>query len=198
MAAGGELTIFQDAALYLAAAVVAVPIFKRLKLGSVLGYLAAGAIIGPHVFAIVGNAESVLAFSEFGVVLLLFLIGLELKPARLWALKADIFGLGTAQVCLTAFLIGVFGVMVVGLSWQTAVLIGLGLSLSSTAFALQLMQERKELNTQYGTRAFSILLLQDLAIAPILALSPLLALSEVDAQRLLVQSLELTLTTQEQ
>ncbi len=176
MAAGGDVTIFQDAALYLAAAVVAVPIFKRLKLGSVLGYLAAGAIIGPHVFAIVGNAESVLAFSEFGVVLLLFLIGLELKPARLWALKADIFGLGTAQVCVTAFLIGVFGVMVVGLSWQTAVLIGLGLSLSSTAFALQLMQERKELNTQYGTRAFSILLLQDLAIAPILALSPLLAL----------------------
>lgn len=176
MAAGGELGFLEDAAIYLTAAVVAVPIFKRLKLGSVLGYLAAGSIIGPYALGAVGDAESVFAFAEFGVVLLLFLIGLELKPARLWALRADIFGLGTAQVLVTAAAVAVFGIFALGAVWQAAVLVGMALALSSTAFALQLMQERGEFTTPHGTRAFSILLLQDIMIVPILALAPLLTL----------------------
>ena len=176
MAAGGDVTFLEDAALYLSAAVIAVPLFKRLKLGSVLGYLAAGAVIGPHVLGAVGDTENVFAFAEFGVVLLLFLIGLELKPSRLWALRGDIFGLGSIQVFLTAAAVATFGVYALGASWQVCVLVGMGLALSSTAFGLQLMQERGELNTAYGTRAFSILLLQDLMIAPILALAPLMAL----------------------
>lgn len=176
MAAGGDVGYLQDAALYLTAAVVAVPIFKRLKLGSVLGYLAAGALIGPHVLGLVGDTDSVYAFAEFGVVLLLFIIGLELKPSRLWALRADIFGLGTAQVFLSAGCVAAFGIVALEATWQAAVLVGMGLALSSTAFALQLMQERGEFTTAHGTRAFSILLLQDIMIAPILALAPLLAI----------------------
>ncbi len=181
MAAGGDVGYLQDAALFLGAAVVAVPIFKRLKLGSVLGYLGAGAIIGPHVLGLVGDTESVYAFSEFGVVLLLFIIGLELKPSRLWALRADIFGLGTSQVFITAAVVAAFGVFALGATWQAAVLVGMGLSLSSTAFALQLMQESGDFTTPYGTRAFSVLLLQDIMIAPILALAPLLAIGAAAA-----------------
>ncbi len=162
--------------MYLTAAVIAVPIFKRLRLGSVLGYLAAGAVMGPHFLGMVGDADSVLHFAEFGVVLLLFVIGLELKPARLWALRADIFGLGLAQVLVSAVLCAAFGLLIFGASWQASVLVGLSLALSSTAFALQLMQEHQELNTPFGTRAFSILLFQDLMIVPILALAPLLTL----------------------
>lgn len=181
MAAGGDVGYLQDAALYLGAAVVAVPLFKRLKLGSVLGYLAAGAIIGPHVLGLVADTNSVLTFAEFGVVLLLFIIGLELKPSRLWALRADIFGLGTSQVFLTAAVVAIFGVAALGATWQAAVLVGMGLALSSTAFALQLMQESGEFTTPHGTRAFSILLLQDIMIAPILALAPLLAIGAASA-----------------
>jgi monovalent cation:proton antiporter-2 (CPA2) family protein len=176
MAGGGEVGYLEDAALYLTAAVVAVPIFKRLKLGSVLGYLAAGALIGPHVLGLVSDTDSVYAFAEFGVVLLLFIIGLELKPSRLWALRADIFGLGTAQVFITAGVVAGFAIVALGATWQAAVLVGMGLALSSTAFALQLMQESGEFATPHGTRAFSILLLQDIMIAPILALAPLLAI----------------------
>lgn len=181
MAAGGDVGYLQDAALYLTAAVVAVPIFKRLKLGSVLGYLAAGAIIGPHILGLVSDTNSVLTFAEFGVVLLLFIIGMELKPSRLWALRADIFGLGTAQVFLTAGCVAAFGIVAMDASWQVSVLVGMGLALSSTAFALQLMQERGEFTTAHGTRAFSILLLQDIMIAPILALAPLLAIGAAAA-----------------
>jgi len=167
-----------EAATFLAAAVVAVPVFQRLGLGSVLGYLAAGVAIGPFGLALIADPDSILRLSEFGVVLLLFLIGLELKPARLWSLRGDIFALGLAQLLLTGGLLAAAG-LAFGLSAPVAVVAGLALALSSTAFALQILDERGERNTAMGTRAFSILLLQDLAIVPLLALVGLLAAGPV-------------------
>ncbi len=165
-------------AIYLGAAVVAVPIFKRLGLGSVLGYLAAGTVIGPFGLGLIADAESVLHFAEFGVVLLLFIVGLELKPSRLWVMRRDIFGLGLCQVITTGLVLT--GIALgLGLPSNAALVAGFGLALSSTAFALQLMEEKGTLNTPYGNTTFSILLFQDLAIVPLLAmvafLSPLQA-----------------------
>ncbi|MBF5046409.1 glutathione-regulated potassium-efflux system protein KefB [Aggregicoccus sp. 17bor-14] len=164
----------QQALIFLAATVVSVPLFKRLGLGSVLGYLAAGAVIGPWGLRLIGEVEAVMHISEFGVVLLLFLIGLELQPSRLWELRRGVFGLGGAQVLLSALLLGAVG-MALGLSWRPALVAGLGLSLSSTAFALQLLAEKNELTQDHGRAAFGILLFQDLAVIPILALLPFLA-----------------------
>lgn len=159
-----------DAATYLGAAVIAVPLFKRLKLGSVIGYLAAGAVIGPHGIGLIEEAQSALSFAEFGVVLLLFVIGLELQPARLWRLRTEIFGLGLLQVAITtAILAAIIG----GMGWtsvNSAIAIACALALSSTAFAIQILRERGDLTKPYGDRAFSILLFQDLAIVPLLAL----------------------------
>jgi glutathione-regulated potassium-efflux system protein KefB len=163
----------QQALVFLTAAVLFVPLFKRLGLGSVLGYLVAGALIGPSGLALIGDVEAVLHFSEFGVVLLLFLIGLELQPARLWALRRGVFGLGGLQVLASALLLGGAGLLL-GLSGKAALVAGLGLSLSSTAFALQLLAEKNELATDHGRAAFGILLFQDLAVIPLLALLPLL------------------------
>ncbi|MCR9218782.1 MAG: monovalent cation:proton antiporter-2 (CPA2) family protein [Alphaproteobacteria bacterium] len=174
-AEGAGVELVQNAAVFLGAAVVAVPIFQRLKLGSILGYLAAGAVLGPAGLAVIDNAENVLNFAEFGVVLLLFVIGLELKPSRLWSLKRDIFGLGMLQVMITGVLLAAIGVHGLGWSWNAALAGGFAVALSSTAFGVQLLRERGDLNTPYGTRAFSILLFQDLAIVPLLALVPLLA-----------------------
>ena len=159
-----------DAAIYLGAAVVAVPLFKRLKLGSVIGYLAAGALIGPHGVGLIEEAQSALSFAEFGVVLLLFVIGLELQPARLWRLRTEIFGLGLLQVSITTF---VLAAIIGGMGWtsiNSAIAIASALALSSTAFAVQILRERGDLTKPYGDRAFSILLFQDLAIVPLLAL----------------------------
>lgn len=164
-----------DAAVYLGAAVVAVPVFKRLKLGSVVGYLAAGALIGPNALRLVDNAESALQFAEFGVVLLLFVIGLELQPSRLWRLRTDIFGLGLIQVVLTAVVIAAALAASGWLNWQASVAAGGALALSSTAFAVQILRERGDLTRPYGDRAFSILLFQDLAIVPMLALVAVLS-----------------------
>ena len=163
-----------DATIYLGAAVLTVPLFKRLRLGSVLGYLAAGAVIGPSLLGIVSDPESVLHFAEFGVVLLLFVIGLELKPQRLWAMRREIFGLGLAQVVITGAALAGIG-LAVGLPLGAALVAGYALALSSTAFALQILDERGALNSRYGNLSFSILLLQDLAIVPLLALIPILA-----------------------
>ena len=159
--------------IYLAAAVIAVPLSKAIGLGSILGYLAAGIVIGPWGFGLVTNVEDILHFAEFGVVLMLFLIGLELDPKRLWSLRGPIFGWGSAQVLGCAALL--FGVGVAaGAPWRTALVAALGLALSSTAIALQVMGERNLLPTSSGRAGFSILLFQDVAAIPILALLPLL------------------------
>ena len=168
------MSILAESAIYLAAAVIAVPLFSRLGFGSVLGYLAAGAAIGPWGLRLVGDVDGILHFSEFGVVLLLFVIGLELQPARLWTMRHGVFGLGGIQVAATAAVIAGVGGLA-GLDWRTALTIGLGLSLSSTAFALQMLAEKRQLTTRHGRTAFSILLFQDLAAIPMIALVPLLA-----------------------
>lgn len=163
----------REALLFLAVVVVAVPLFKRLGLGSVLGYLVAGALIGPHGLRLIRDVEEVGHLAELGVVLLLFLIGLELQPRRLWELRTRVFGVGGAQVALSGAALAL-GALALGLSWQAALVAGLGLSLSSTAYALQLLGERNELATPCGQAAFGILLFQDLVVIPLLAVLPLL------------------------
>ncbi len=166
--------LFQ-AFIYLLAAVISVPIAKRLGLGSVLGYLFAGIIIGPFVFRFVGmESESILHFAEFGVVMMLFLIGLELRPELLWRLRGPILGLGGLQVGVTTaaiFLIGYF----FGFTWKISLAIGLTLALSSTAIVLQTLNEKGLIKTEAGQSSFSVLLFQDIAVIPILAILPLLA-----------------------
>jgi CPA2 family monovalent cation:H+ antiporter-2 len=161
--------IFTETLLLLGGAVVTAPIFKKLGLGTVLGYLAAGVIIGPVLHGI-GDGESVLGVAELGVVFLLFIIGLELKPSRLWLMRRDIFGLGTAQVVLTGLLLTAIAYVGGIASWRGSIVAGFGLALSSTAFAMQILEADGDVNTRYGQRSFSMLLLQDLAIVPLLAL----------------------------
>ncbi len=170
-----------QSAVFLAAAVVAVPIFKRLGLGSVLGYLAAGAAIGPSGLALIDEVEDTLHVAEFGVVLLLFLIGLELQPRRLWQLRAAVFGSGGAQVLGTTLVIAPIA-WLLGLPPIAAVVVGFALSLSSTAFVLQVLGERRELTAPHGRAAFGILLFQDLAAIPALAAIPLLTTSGAGAE----------------
>ncbi len=159
--------------IYLGAAVIAVPLSKYLGLGSIIGYLAAGIAIGPWGIGLVSNVEDILHFADFGVELMLFLVGLELEPRRLWELRRPIFGWGSAQVLGCAALL--FGVGVVaGMRWQVSLVAALGLALSSTAIALQVMGERNLMPTRSGQSGFSILLFQDVAAIPILALLPLL------------------------
>jgi glutathione-regulated potassium-efflux system ancillary protein KefC len=166
--------------IYLSAAVVAVPLSKALGLGSIIGYLIAGVAIGPWGIGLVSNVQDVLHFAEFGVVLMLFLVGLELEPKRLWALRQPIFGWGSAQVLLcTVALAGL--AVVLGVPWRVALVAALGLALSSTAIALQVMGERGMLRTSSGQSAFSILLFQDVAAIPILALVPLLGVAAATA-----------------
>lgn len=168
-AADGGDPFLTTAVVFLGAAVVAVPLFRRLGMGSVLGYLAAGALIGPFGLALIRDTGTVMHAAEFGVVLLLFVIGLELKPARLWRLRADIFGLGLLQVTLTWALLG-GALRVFGLPIEAAVVAGAALALSSTAFGVQILREKRELTLPHGDRAFSVLLFQDLAVVPLLAL----------------------------
>lgn len=171
------MALLQDTVLFLGSAVVAVPLAKRLGFGAVLGYLAAGIAIGPSVLAMVSDVDAILHFGEIGVVFLLFIIGLELHPSRLWSLRRPIFGLGLSQVMMSAALIAAAGILF-GLAMETAIVVGLVLALSSTAFAIQLLAERNTLKTQHGRAAFSILLFQDLAVIPLLAILPWLALSD--------------------
>jgi glutathione-regulated potassium-efflux system ancillary protein KefC len=162
-----------NAFIYLAAAVVAVPITKRLGFGAVLGYLLAGVVIGPWGIGLIREAEDILHFAEFGVVLLLFAIGLELNPRRLWEMRKPILGLGGAQVVISAVLLAGIGMMF-GLTISVAVVAAMGLSLSSTAMALQLLTEKNLLPTPAGHSGFSVLLFQDIAVIPMLAVIPLL------------------------
>jgi monovalent cation:proton antiporter-2 (CPA2) family protein len=167
------ITLTQTAIL-LAAAVVAVSLFRFARLSSILGYLAAGLVIGPWGLNLIGNVDRIMQVAEFGIVLLLFIIGLELQPTRLWVMRRIVFGLGAAQVALCTLLLG-------GIAWAlgqglgAAAVIGFGLSLSSTPLVLQVLAERRELQTQHGRAAFGILLFQDLAVLPALAVLPLLA-----------------------
>ena len=168
------MVLLEHAAIFLATAVVVVPLFRRLKLGAVLGYLAAGALIGPWGLGLIGDAQATLSFAELGVVLLLFLVGLELEPSRLWALRQPVFGLGGAQVVVTG--VALAGIVhLLDFSWPTALIIGFGLAMSSTAIVLAWLGERGELSSPSGRRAFAILLFQDLAVIPLIALLPLLA-----------------------
>jgi glutathione-regulated potassium-efflux system ancillary protein KefC len=162
-----------EATACLIAAIVLVPLFKMLRLGSVLGYLAAGVVLGPSVLHVVHDAHHTLHIAEFGVVLLLFLIGLELQPSRLWSMRSDVFGWGGLQVSLTTALLAGAG-WAAGLSWVAALVVGFGLSLSSTAFAIQVLREKNEMALPHGQKAFGILLFQDVAAIPALALIPLL------------------------
>jgi monovalent cation:proton antiporter-2 (CPA2) family protein len=172
---------FAQAFVYLLAAIIAVPLAKRLGLGSALGYILAGIIIGPYLLGFVGDeGQDVMHFAEFGVVLMLFLVGLELEPSVLWRMRVPILGMGGSQVLVTAGVVAAIA-YAFGLEWQTALAIGLILSLSSTAIVLQTLKEKGWMNTEPGRGGFSVLLFQDVAVIPILAILPFLALPEMEA-----------------
>ena len=172
--------MIEQTIIFLIAAVIAVPLFKKLGLGAVLGYLAAGIAIGPWGLDLAHDVDEVLHLAELGVVLLLFIIGLELQPSRLWALRRSVFGLGAAQLVITGAVLAAVSI-VFRLPWASGVLIGLILALSSTAFALQTLAESNELVTRYGRMAFAVLLFQDLAVVPLLAIVPLLGGDAMEA-----------------
>ena len=168
-----QQSLLAQAFVYLLAAVLVVPVTRRLGFGAVLGYLAAGVAIGPWGLGLIRNAEDILHFAEFGVVLLLFVIGLELEPRRLWAMRKPIFGLGAAQVVVSTALLGGIG-LALGLTLPVALVAAMGLSLSSTAMALQLLTEKNLLPTPAGHSGFSVLLFQDIVVIPMLAVIPFL------------------------
>lgn len=175
-----EDSLLQTAVIFLFAAVLAVPLAKRLQLGAVIGYLLAGVAIGPQALGLIRDTESVAHISELGVVLLLFIIGLELSPKRLWLMRKSVFGVGSAQVLLTGAAIGGIALFGFAQSLPAALVLGLGLALSSTALGLQSLAESKQLNAPHGRLAFAILLFQDIAAIPLIALVPLLAASGPD------------------
>ena len=161
------------ALVFLLAAVIAVPVFKRFGLGAVLAYLVAGVVLGPDGLALVRDADRILNAAEIGVVMMLFVIGLELSPSRLRVMRKPVFGAGGLQVLLSALLLGGIALLFEH-HWKTALVVGLGLALSSTAVSLQLLSERKELTSEHGRLGFAILLFQDLVAIPLLAAIPLL------------------------
>ncbi|MBF8744014.1 monovalent cation:proton antiporter-2 (CPA2) family protein [Pseudomonas putida] len=175
-----EGSLLQTAVIFLVAAVLAVPLAKRLQLGAVIGYLLAGVAIGPQALGLIRDTESVAHISELGVVLLLFIIGLELSPKRLWLMRKSVFGVGSAQVLLTGAVIGAIALFGFAQSLPAALVLGLGLALSSTALGLQSLAEGKQLNAPHGRLAFAILLFQDIAAIPLIALVPLLAANGPD------------------
>jgi Kef-type K+ transport system membrane component KefB len=168
-----EQSFFFQAVIYLSAAVISVPIAKRMGLGSVLGYLLAGIIIGPYLLSLVGSeGTDVMQFAEFGVIMMLFLIGLELKPSLLWKMRRSIFGMGGLQLVLTTLIIGGIALLF-RLNIPQSLTIGLILTLSSTAIVLQSLSEKGLLKGEAGQSSFSVLLFQDIAVIPILAILPL-------------------------
>jgi len=168
--------LLQESVIYLLAAIIMVTASRRLGFGSVLGYLAAGILIGPFGIALIRDPEHILHFAELGVVFLLFIVGLELQPSRLWVLRKMVFGLGSAQVVLSSTLIAIIA-WALGLATTPAIVVGFILALSSTAFVLQMLAEKNELTTSHGRAAFSILLFQDLAVIPLIAILPTLGTS---------------------
>jgi CPA2 family monovalent cation:H+ antiporter-2 len=176
-------SFFFQAMIYLAAAVIMVPLAKKSGLGSVLGYLMAGILIGPALLAFVGNeGEDIMHFAEFGVVMMLFIIGLELEPERLWKLRKSIVGLGGLQVLLSAIIIAVLANLLFHISWPESLALGMILSLSSTAIILQTLNEKGLMNSPAGQSSFSVLLFQDISVIPMLALFPLLGTHKSAAQ----------------
>ena len=167
-------SILIDVLIFLLAAVVIVPVFHRLKTSAILGYLAAGMIIGPHGFSLIGDTESARTLAEFGVVFLLFMIGLELSLERLFNMRKYVFGLGLMQVLVTGAVIATIAIAL-GIETKAAVIIAGALALSSTAFVLQLLIDRGERATNFGYATFAILLLQDLAVVPLLIMVTTLA-----------------------
>src|SRR3984885_12173350 len=158
----------------LAAATIAVPLTRRAGFGSVLGYLLAGIAIGPAGLGLITDVDAIASIASLGVVMLLFLIGLEVRPQRLWIMRRAVFGLGTAQVAITGAVLAALAYFV-GVAWQGAIVLGAGLAMSSTAIVLPMLAERNLLNTRAGRDAFAVLLFQDLAFIPLVALVPLLA-----------------------
>ena len=171
-----DIHLLLNVFVFLLAGCVVVPLAQRFRLGSVLGYLIAGIIIGPFVLGLIGEAEKVMHFAEFGVIMMMFLIGMELEPAILWRLRKQIVGLGGLQVALTALALMVTGVLL-GHSWQASLAVGMALALSSTALVMQMLREKNLTHTQVGETSFAILLFQDIAVIPILIIIPLLASS---------------------
>ncbi len=168
-----------DIAILLAAAVIAIPIFRALKLGVVPGFLVAGVLVGPSGLALIDNVTEIGQLAELGVALLLFVIGIELKPSRLWRMRRLVFGLGTLQVAITGSLIAVGAYFLLDTTGPAAIVIGPALALSSTAFVIQLLAEQKSLYSEYGRASLAVLLLQDVAVVPLLALVPLLAMPQM-------------------
>ena len=164
-----------DIVILLIAAVVIVPLFQLARLGAVPGFLVAGVVVGPSGLAAIDNVSEIRYLAEIGVVLLLFVIGIELKPSRLWLMRRQVFGLGSAQVLFTGAVLGAAALLIFAMPPSTAILAGPALALSSTAFVLQILASQKLLTTQYGRSSIAVLLLQDLAVVPLLALIPLLA-----------------------
>jgi glutathione-regulated potassium-efflux system protein KefB len=185
----GEFGFLALALVLLVAAVASVPIARRLGLSAIVAYLVAGIIIGPYGLAVFGTPESIIPVAELGVVMLLFLIGLELEPGRLIAMRRDIFGLGAAQLTLTAIAIGGIAYATGLIGWRGAIVAGLALAMSATAIALQILEERGQLQQDYGQRAFAILLFQDLAVVPLLAALPLLGQGSENAPASLADGL---------
>jgi monovalent cation:proton antiporter-2 (CPA2) family protein len=169
-AAEATSALLESGAIMLGTALVFVTLFRKLKLGATLGYIVGGALIGPHLLGLVGDPEDLASISEIGIALLLFIVGLELQPRRLWRLRRDIFGLGLAQVVLCGLALSLFIHLALGVSPEAALAIGLALGLSSTAQVLPMLRADHELNTPQGERAFSILLFQDLAIVPMITI----------------------------
>lgn len=177
------MSLLAESLVYLLAAVISVPLSRRLGFGSVLGYLAAGIVIGPFGLTLVSDVEHILHFAELGVVFLLFVVGLELKPSRLWVMRHMVFGLGALQVFLSAAAIAVVA-WLFGFATQAAIVLGFILALSSTAFVLQLLAEKKQLTATHGRAAFSVLLFQDLAAIPLIAVMPMLGAQGADTEGL--------------
>jgi monovalent cation:proton antiporter-2 (CPA2) family protein len=174
-AVDAQVSFLAPVLVFCAAAVVAVPLFRRLGQSAVLGYLAAGVVIGPSGLSLINDPQTLLGVAELGVVLLLFIVGLELKVSRLLSMRRDIFGLGAAQLGITAVLFIAVAAAAAGLSVRGAMVAAVALALSATSIALQMLEERGDLQSSYGQRSFAVLLFQDLSIAPILALLPLIA-----------------------
>src|SRR5687767_3643719 len=172
-ASGSPMSLIAQIAVFLGATVLAIPLFRKLRLSAILGYLAAGVALGPWGLRAVQEPEGVAHIAEFGVVLLLFVIGLELQPSRLRALRKTVFGLGFLQVAITTAVFTAIA-YALGLPRNAAFVAGFALSLSSTPMVLQLLAERQQLNTQHGRSAFGILLFQDIAVMPMLAILPVL------------------------
>lgn len=178
--AHSTLHFMQDGVVLLGAAIIFVLLFRKLGLGAVLGYLVAGALIGPQGLGLAGDAESMLGVAELGIVLLLFLVGLELNPSRLWRLRRDIFGFGFAQVVICGLALTAMILLFTGFSWAAALALGLPLALSSTAQVLPMLQSAGRLNTPFGERTFSVLLFQDLSIVPLITIVAALSRAPVD------------------